>query len=757
MLSTWLLSIILLTGCSDSPSVPMPEPPEPGEVLADGLTTDPEKAVAGEQLTITFKAATTSPLYGHTGDVYAHIGVVEGPDWLYAPAWSENLSKYKMEKPDDNTWRLVLSPDIRAWFGAAETVPVSKIGVVVRSADGTIQSEDMFISVEDTSFTPGEISYEARPAGVIDGINIISQTTVTLAFYDLDKNGGHKEYAYVIGDFNDWTVESAHQMKRDNDAGCWWITLEGLNPSKEYGFQYYTGTQADGPMRLADAYTEKILDPSNDPYIPASTYPEAKDYPEGKTTGIVSTFRTVPQTYNWRVADYKTDNDENLVIYELLLRDFTESGDLNGAMEKLDYLRSMGVNAVELMPVQEFDANDSWGYNPCFYFAMDKAYGTKNMYKNFIDACHERGMAVILDVVYNHATGANPFARLYWNTADNKTAANNPWFNIDAPHPYSVFHDFNHESPLVRAFVKRNLAFLLEEYRIDGFRFDLTKGFTQNSSNDDTAANYDASRITILKDYNAAIKAISPDAVVILEHFAEEAEEKVLAEDGMKLWRNLNYAYQQAGMGWTEGSSFTALTTDGTTMPFGSWVGYMESHDEERVGYKQTMWGDGNLKTDLETRMKQLEVNAALFFTVPGPKLMWQFGEMGYDVSIDHNGRTGRKPIRWEYLNEPERKALHDTYTQLITLRQDYPQFFGSDATLLEWNVATNDWGNGRDISLTAIDGKRLYVVGNLTDAAITRALPSGTWYDYFNGGGAVTESSVAIPAHSYMLYSNFR
>ena len=120
----------------------------------------------------------------------------------------------------------------------------------------------------------------------------------------------------------------------------------------------------------------------------------------------------------------------------------------------------------------------------------------------FIDECHNRGIAVILDVVYNHATGANPFARMWWDAANNKTATNNPYFNVDAPHPYSVFHDFNHESELVRNFVKRNLKFLLEEYNIDGFRFDLTKGFTQRTSTESTAGNYDASRIAILKDYN---------------------------------------------------------------------------------------------------------------------------------------------------------------------------------------------------------------------------------------------------------------
>jgi len=88
-------------------------------------------------------------------------------------------------------------------------------------------------------------------------------------------------------------------------------------------------------------------------------------------------------------------------------------------------------------------------------------------------------------------------------------------FKGPEPHPYGVFHDFNHDSPLVRAFVKRNLKFLLEEYRIDGFRFDMTKGFTQNSSTEATAGSYDASRIAILKDYNETVREVNPEAVVL--------------------------------------------------------------------------------------------------------------------------------------------------------------------------------------------------------------------------------------------------
>ena len=78
------------------------------------------------------------------------------------------------------------------------------------------------------------------------------------------------------------------------------------------------------------------------------------------------------------------------------------------------------------------------------------------MYKQFIDGCHARGMAVIVDVVYNQATGAHPYAKLYWDSKNNKTASNNPWFNVDAPHPYSVFHDWNHEYQPFREHVKES-------------------------------------------------------------------------------------------------------------------------------------------------------------------------------------------------------------------------------------------------------------------------------------------------------------
>ena len=772
----WVLGTFI--ACSDDDPVPSSEEPE--KELKEGFNYSLEEPDADKSLTITFKASPTSALYGYTGDVYLHTGIVREGTWMYVPAdWNENIDKCRFTKSENeaNVWSITLSPSIREWFSSGIT-PIEQLGVIIRSADGSKKGleADQFVAVTDTKysgFQPGEMKEKALPAGMKYGINIDQITgSVTFVLYDRATDGVHKDYAYIIGDFNNWTLsnDETSQMYRDDAAGCWWLTVDGLDPAKEYRFQYYVGTEEEGAMRLADPYSEKILDPDNDKYIAASTYPESeRQYPE-KGIGFVSVFKVHNDEYNWNHKDFSISDTDNLMIYEMLLRDFTATGDLNGAIQKLDYLQTLGVNAIELMPVQEFDGNDSWGYNPCFFFAMDKAYGTKDMYKRFIDECHGRGIAVLLDVVYNHATGNMPFVKLYWDQSKNCPALNNPWFNELAPHPYSVFYDFNHESLLTRQFVKRNLQYLLEEFKVDGFRFDLTKGFTNNPSNEATSGNYDASRIAILKDYYQAIKESNPYAVMICEHLASIEEESELSEAGIKLWRNMNYAYCQSAMGWEDGSGFTGLSTYHTSMAEGGWVGYMESHDEERCAYKQTQWGNGILQTDLAAQMKQLEANAAFFFTVSGPKMIWQFGELGYDISRDadqqgnivqgEDHKTDRKPILWEYKDVPERNQLYTTYSRLLSLRKSYPEIF-AQTSFKQWKVSEADWSTGRYIRLETVDGRKLIVAGNFTDRVIDMqdVFPvTGEWFNFNNDWQMeeITSFHMQIPAHSFCLYTNF-
>ena len=733
-----------------------------------GLSYVPEKPDADQALTITFRADAKSELYGYTGDVYIHTGVIDEGNWMFVPAdWNQNLDQCKMKAdPEGNQWSITLQPTIREWFGSGEN-PVNQLGLVIRSADGTKKGlkEDSFVNVTDNKykgFTPGTVKEKPCPTEATDGINYQTNgKEVTFVLYDADNQGKHKDYAYILGDFNNWKLSNTEnsQMYRDNARKCWWITIPNIDPNKEYAFQYYVGMKEGGAIRLADAYAEKILDPNNDKYINESTYPSAQRvYPE-KAKDLVSVFQTASDGYNWK-NKFQIKDENNLLIYELHLRDFSQTGDLNGAMQKLDYLKSLNINAIELMPVQEFDGNDSWGYNPCFFFALDKAYGTKLRYKEFIDECHKRDIAVIFDVVYNHATGNMPFAKLYWNQQTNKTADNNPWFNVDAPHPYSVFHDFNHESPLVRTFVKRNLQFLLNEYHIDGFRFDLSKGFTQRNCNESNAGNYDASRVAILKDYHDAIVKANPKAVMILEHFCADQEEKELSEAGMKVWRNANNAFCQSGMGWPEKSGFESLYTGTNKMPFGTYVGFAESHDEERMAFKAMKWGAGDLPKNLGNRMKSMASNAVFLLATPGPKMIWQFGEMGYDVSIEENGRTGKKPQHWEYLDNSDRKQLVQVYTRMMEIRNEVPQLFDKASTLT-WEVTEATWKDCRTMLLESVDGKKLFVVGNFTPDAqeVSTPIPAG-WNNYYDlisekESGYQAGSKIKLAPHSFVLLGN--
>ena len=381
----------------------------------------------------------------------------------------------------------------------------------------------------------GETETATRPMTAYNGV-IINGNEATFCLF-----APGKKSVVLLGDFNDYAPSNAYMMKKDGDY--FWITVSGLDEGVEYGYQYLV----DGAIKIGDPYATKILDPWNDKWIDASVYPNLKAYPAEYTSDIVSVFELNPAEFTWTATSYERPAENSLAIYELLVRDFTEEGSINAVTAKLDYLETLGVNAIELMPIQEFDGNDSWGYNPCFFFAADKAYGTEEAYKTFIDECHKRGIAVILDVVFNHATGQFPYAKMWWDGGANKTASNNPFFNVDAPHNWSVFHDFNHTYHYTVEYIDDVLEYWMKEYNVDGFRFDLTKGFVQNPGNYD-ASGYSAQRIGILKHYAETIRAVDQDAYIIFEHFCDQSEETELYNSvGALCWNNNQQGGYMAG------------------------------------------------------------------------------------------------------------------------------------------------------------------------------------------------------------------
>ena len=462
--------------------------------------------------------------------------------------------------------------------------------------------------------------------------------------------------------------------------------------------------------------------------------------------------------YEWEITDFKAPAKENLVIYELHIRDFVESQRIKDVTDSLNYFKELGINAIELMPINEFEGNNSWGYNPSFYFAADKQYGTPNDYKKFIDECHKNGIAVIIDMVLNHSFGQSPLLRLYANGWE--AAADNPWYNTGCPHePWCWGADFNHESPLVKDFIDRVNTYWITEYKVDGFRFDFTKGFT-NKVSDGWA--YDASRISILKRMADQIWNVNNNAYVILEHLADNSEEKVLANYGMMLWGNMNHDYNEAAMGYPSDLSGGSYKARDWSEP--SLISYMESHDEERMMFKLTEWGNGegayNTK-EWGTAIDRVELAATFFIPIPGPKMIWQFGELGYhfpinycqDGTIAESCRVDPKPIRWDFYKNESRKHLYRVFGALNKLKTEHDVFKTTDFDL---NLA----GMLKSINLNHAD-MNVTILGNfgMETAEITPNFQhTGLWYNYFSGSVRdVTNiaAPISLKAGEYLLFTD--
>ena len=613
-----------------------------------------------------------------------------------------------------------------------------------------IAKADGEASVDSTSFfVRPPVAIAPVPVNMLQGVNYINDTTITLVLY-----APYKQYVFVIGDQSDWQITTDGYMKVDPDMATFWITITGLIPGKEYAYQYLI----DGVLKVADPLAEKVLDPWNDSFIPVATYPELKPYPTGKTTGIVSVFQTAIADYVWAVNDFVAPEDDKLVVYELLVRDFIAARNYNTLTDTLNYLKTLGVNAIELMPVMEFEGNESWGYNPSFFIALDKYYGTRDAFKIFIDSCHANGIAVILDIAMNHAFGQCPLVQMWWDAAAGTPAVNSPYFNQIPTHDYNVGYDFNHESPATINMRDRIFGYWLTEFHVDGYRFDLSKGYTQNNTLGDVGAwgMYDAGRIATWQNIGDTLWSIKPDAKLILEHFAENSEEETLSDYGFMLWGNLNYNYNQATMGYTGSDiSWGSYQNRGWDDPHV--MTYMESHDEERLMFKNLTYGntanpDYNVK-NLNTALARMEAAGAFFFTIPGPKMIWQFGELGYDISIDFGCRVCNKPVHWEYFDDNNRLRIYQVWSELIKLKKTYPVFSTT-------NYSLNVGGNQKRINLNNAD-MNVTVIGNFDIYAGTvnpNFQHTGWWYEYFTGDSInVTNvtATIALNPGEYRLYTD--
>ena len=594
------------------------------------------------------------------------------------------------------------------------------------------------------------------PDGAEDGITLNHDGSATFVLH-----APYKKSVFLIGDFNDWKVDNDFLLKRTggSEDEKWWITYSNFESGKVYRFQYIV----DGNLRIADPYSEFILEPEYTDALPKNVYPDQIQYPKHFTTFDVSVLDKRDNTYNWNTKSYQIAKPSELNIYEALVRDFSFEHRFKSIIDSLDYLQRLGINALQLMPINEFQGNDSWGYNPSFLFAVDKYYGSKNELKSLIDSCHARNIAVIIDLVINHSYGNSPFYRLY---NDGKPLDENPWFNRDHNFANTDAHwgyDWNHESIFTKKLFKRAIAFWMNEFKVDGFRFDFTKGIGNNYKplSDPWGSRYDTQRVNLLKEIAKNVWDTNEDGIVIFEHLSEDKEEKELAEHGVLMWSNGNHNYSENLMGYTSGSksslSWTYFKNRGWSVP--NSLVYMESHDEERIVYKASNFGatDGtyNIK-NLEISLERLKTLGSIYFLLPGPKMIWQFGELGYDISINQNGRLGRKPILWNYYDVKQRRDVYDTWSYFMKLRKSFPIFSDPESKIQTWlNTAV------KKIYFNRENENAILIANFDTKEARTKiTLPHGDmWYNPFLNDSVdfdTLDISINLPAGRFILLTDF-
>jgi 1,4-alpha-glucan branching enzyme len=638
--------------------------------------------------------------------------------------------------------------------------------------------------------------WEMMTADYQDGINYHDgdPTKVTLVL-----DAPLKDFVYVAGSFNNWQPDVSSFMKRDfSRNNKFWIELTGLTSGQIETFQYWVVDKtpiANSPtlVKTADPYSTLVLSPFDDPWIPSSTYPSLPVYPAGQEREV-TVIQTGQTPYSWVVPNFTKPKKEDLIIYEVLIRDFDADRNYQDLIDKIDYFKNLNVNAIELMPVMEFEGNESWGYNTSFHMALDKFYGTEDKFREFVDVCHQNGIAVILDLALNHAFGRNPMNRMWMNDPDGdgwgEPSSENPYMNQVATHSYSVGSDYNHQSARTQNYTKRVIKHWIEEFKIDGFRWDLTKGFTQNcSSGDDFCTNnYQADRVAVLKDYADYSWSLDADHYVIFEHLGGDTEEQEWANyrlgegKGIMMWSEMWDAYKNLAQGNSSNISRMGHTAHGFTGK--RTLGYPESHDKDRLMYEMVQFGNsgaGYNVRDLNTALSRMSAIGAVTIPIPGPKMIWHFAALGMDNSIwtcsngtvntDYDGgsppgdcKLDTKPQpQWveNWLGDVNRKQIYDDWARLNFLKINEPVFEG------EYSITTNTltpkiyvWDDGIDPS----NLKNVVILANF-DVTTQNIIPNfpytGTWYDLMDNTGSSsinvtnTANPISIPAGEFRIYGN--
>jgi 1,4-alpha-glucan branching enzyme len=293
------------------------------------------------------------------------------------------------------------------------------------------------------------------------------------------------------------TVEFDHKaIPMDSDGNGYW-TVSDVDAQAGQSYLYEITTPSGEKLKRNDPYARQLTDSDNGASI------------------------IVTREYDWEGADeFSTTEHNKAIIYELHIGTFNRpdastAGTFYTAIEKLDYLVGLGVNYIELMPVTSMAQSHGWGYAPNYIFSVEHAYGGRRGLLDFVKACHEKGIGVILDVVYNHFFSETDLWQ-YDGWSENNLGG--IYFYNDEQRgmtPWGGRPDYGRAE--VRQFILDNVAMWLTEFKIDGLRVDSTI-YMRNSDGNNNKPELDIPDAwSLLGEINELAHKINPNALMIAE------------------------------------------------------------------------------------------------------------------------------------------------------------------------------------------------------------------------------------------------
>ncbi|MCF7903335.1 MAG: T9SS type A sorting domain-containing protein, partial [Candidatus Marinimicrobia bacterium] len=562
-----------------------------------------------------------------------------------------------------------------------------------------------------------EITYAALPPMDYVGVHDRLDGTVTFALL-----APGKRFVSLVGDFNDWDP-MAGVMTYDSVRSIWWTNL-ALDPGT-YEYMY----DLDGALRVGDPFAVDL------------NWVDANGNEHWARENQKSVLELGGESFEWTDDGFQKPAMEDLVIYELLARDFSSTQDFQGVIDKLDYLQDLGINAIELMPNYEFPGESSWGYNPAFFMAVESSYGTQNKFKELVNEAHNRGIAVLMDLVFNHADGSSPYHQMYGtNYADSPYmhAETNDW----------GFPDFDHGKEGTKLLTSRTVQHWINEFHIDGYRYDHTTGIGWSGVND-----YGVSY------FSWAAYQADGEVYQIAEHFGADVASLINGTKIRSHWHDAFHDQMKANLrqGSFEGSWYGDMNKTERGISFAAdgfsnleaCVNYLESHDEQRV-----IWEAQTNGLSYSQAVQKAKLGAEVLFTAAGIPMFYMGAEFGMDTerTIDYN------PLQWNYLDDPVNHDIFQHYKRLIWLRNSYPALRSNSINV----VAKNNAGKTIVYHRTLDGHPGVVVAVNFSTSPQTLDIQfphNGTWYEFVQDDTVSIESEwyggYTIPASSARIFTS--